>query len=79
MQKTHNDEEIQCPECNIIGMSYRHVDMMKAIFVGSVNEMPRYYHVCENCGNNFRTDDERVRNLFLRLIFRKYYEKFEEL
>lgn len=79
MQKRHNDENLQCPECNMVGMTYRTVFLHKAIFANGAKELPRHSHVCENCGNEFRTEDERIMNLRLRLIFRSYYFKYEEL
>lgn len=79
MKKEIHDPHVECDHCFMKGMSFRRVDIVKVIFIGRTEDMLRHYHVCENCGNEFRTDDERSINLRIRMVMLKYFQKFEEL
>ena len=79
VKNKHNDEHEQCPECNIVGMTYSSLRPTSAIIVGGIRSIPRHYHECENCGKEFRTEGERIMNLHVHTIFLKYFQKFEKL
>lgn len=80
MKNSTNDEDIQCPECYMYGMSYGHINMMDVAFVGGTNsKMPKHSHLCENCGHEYRTSHDLMMNLRIRVIFHRYYYKFNTL
>lgn len=78
MHKQIHDPDEMCDSCYVIGMTFKCITIVKVIFNGSTSEMPIHYHLCENCGNEFRSPNERSLNLRVRLVMLKYFQKFRE-
>lgn len=76
-RKTIHKPELQCSECNVVGMCFSSFDYMNAPFDGTVLKVPRFFHVCENCGHEFRGSYDKCLNLRIRFIFLAYIRKYK--
>lgn len=56
-------EQIDCPLCTIDAKAHLKTEIMNVLFRGNEYRITHYYYRCENCNDEFETEESLSRTL----------------